>query len=393
MKSTDVVVIGAGAAGLMCAARAAQRGRSVMVLDHANKPGKKILMSGGGRCNFTNLYCDHDNFLSNNPHFCKSALSRYTPYDFIELVESHGVAYHEKTKGQLFCNEKASGILNMLLAECESAGATVHCKTTIHQITDRSGGFVVKTSMGAIECESLVVATGGLSIPTMGATGFGYDLAEQFGHSIVATMPGLVPFMFSDEWKSVCDALSGIALPITVTCHQQTFSDPMLFTHRGMSGPAMLQISSYWRPGDALVINTVPQLDLNDWLIARQNRGKNVFRTLLPDEWPKRLQEVLAEHWAWDLQQPIGSMGDELFTARFNAIQGLSVRPSSTEGYRTAEVTLGGVDTDGVSSKTLMSKQVDGLFFIGEVLDVTGHLGGHNFQWAWASAAAAGAVC
>lgn len=388
--SCDVIVIGAGAAGLMCAAQAGYRGRSVRVLDHANKPGKKILMSGGGRCNFTNLVVEPRHFLSANPHFCKSALARYKPQDFIELVERHGVAYHEKNQGQLFCDNKSSDILNLLLTECDWAGVQLQLHCDIGRIEKMAEGFRLNTSQGDYVCQSLVIATGGLSIPTLGASGFGYKLAEQFGLSVTARRASLVPFTLTDKWHAVVSDLSGLSLPVRVRaqCGQQ-FSEPLLFTHRGLSGPAMLQISNYWQPGESLWVNFCPTLDLLQQMQTWQQAGEKAeLKTLLSNLMPKRFVQ------AW-LEQSVGNKpmahysGAELAVLA-EAFGNWQVTPSGTEGYRTAEVTLGGVDTDAVSSKTFEVKTVPGLYLVGEVLDVTGWLGGYNFQWAWASGYCAG---
>ena len=392
LQKFEVIVIGAGAAGLMCAAQAAARGRQVLVLDHANKAGKKILMSGGGRCNFTNYFVAPDKYLSHNPHFCKSALKRYTQWDFIALVEAHGIPYHEKKDGQLFCDNKASDILNMLLDECATYGAQIRLDTPVSSVqktTEAGCRYRLQAGGQWLGCESLVVATGGPSIPTLGATGFGYELAAQFGLRVYPHRAGLVPFTITDQHKALCTALSGSALSVDVQCGAQSFRDDMLFTHRGLSGPAMLQISSYWQPGDSLTINLLPDLDVGAALRqAQHQRPKVLLRNWLAELTTAKF----AEHWLADsrfasatLAQLSGADMDEL-AAGLHAWQ---VKPAGTEGYRTAEVALGGVDTDELSSKTLEAKQHPGLFFIGEVVDVTGHLGGFNFQWAWSSAVAA----
>ncbi|WP_015048995.1 NAD(P)/FAD-dependent oxidoreductase [Simiduia agarivorans] len=386
---TDVVVVGAGAAGLMCAAQAGYRGRSVLVLDHANKPGKKILMSGGGRCNFTNLVVEPRHYLSANPHFCKSALARYKPQDFIELVERHGVPYHEKTKGQLFCDNKASDILNLLLTECEWAGATVKVNCGIDSVKKTGEGFVLQTAEGEVQCASLVVATGGLSIPTLGATGWGFQIAEQFGHHCLPRWASLVPFTFSDRWQPVFAELSGLSVDVQVTCNGTRFHDPLLFTHRGLSGPAMLQISNYWQLGDALTLDFLPgqsvEALIKDWQQAGVKAElKNQLASLLP----KRFVQQWLDHTG--VNKPVHQLTVSDVESLADALHRFQVTPSGTEGYRTAEVTLGGIDTREVSSKTFESNKVQGLYFIGEVLDVTGWLGGYNFQWAWASGFCAG---
>ncbi len=484
-QAWDVVVLGAGAAGLMCALQAAGRGRRVLILDHANKAGKKILMSGGGHCNFTNLYTEPANFLSQNPHFCKSALARYTQWDFIALVNKHGVKYHEKKLGQLFCDNKSVDILNLLLKECETAGARLMLNTRIEQIEridlpgaqdadvaeaaspasatltapaaaasadasraepiagsattrialDRAddatvsaaqsdgaagepqadergkGGkksgsrkgrakdeasaaarpaceYLLQTSAGPVRTRSLVIATGGLSIPTMGATGFGYQVARQFGHEVLPTRAGLVPFTITDQLKAMCTELSGTSVDCLVSCNGKQFRENILFTHRGLSGPAILQISSYWLPGQTVHINLLPDLDLPQWLAQQRNDRPNAeLKTLLGELFTKKMATLIADEWF--VSKPMKQLTHaelETIAARLSDWQ---VVPAGTEGYRTAEVTLGGVDTREVSSKTMESMKSPGLYFIGEVLDVSGHLGGFNFQWAWASAYAA----
>ncbi|MDN3639172.1 NAD(P)/FAD-dependent oxidoreductase [Simiduia curdlanivorans] len=385
----DCIVIGAGAAGLMCAATAGYRGRQVAVLDHASKVGKKILMSGGGRCNFTNYTIEPNQYLSANGHFCKSALSRYKSSDFIELVERHGVAYHEKTKGQLFCDNKASDILNLLLTECEYAGASITSQCSIEKIEKIADTFYLHTNLGQYSCTSLVVATGGLSIPTMGASGFGYQIAQQFGLACTPVWASLVPFTITDKWQPIVNALSGLSLNVRVTCNKQTFNDPLLFTHRGLSGPAMLQISNYWRPSDTLLIDFYPSGDLAEQIKAWRSQGsKSELKNLLATILPKRFVE------SWLTETEAGRAVNQYSDAEINAValkfHQWRITPSGTEGYRTAEVTMGGVDTDGISSKTFEAKTTPGLYFVGEVLDVTGWLGGFNFQWAWASGYCAG---
>ena len=339
MRSTEVVIIGAGAAGLMCALTAAGRGREVLLLDHANKAGKKILMSGGGRCNFTNMYTEPSNFLSQNAHFCKSALARYTQWDFIGMVAKHGVPYHEKKLGQL-------------------------------------------------TCESLVIATGGLSIPTLGATGFGYQVAKQFGHDLLPTRAGLVPFTITDQLKALCTELSGTSVDCLVSCNDQSFRENILFTHRGLSGPAILQISSFWESGDTVEINLLPDHDVPGWLQQQQaERPNSELKTLLGEIFTKKMANLLADNWF--VSKPMKQYTHAELADIAEKLASWKVVPAGTEGYRTAEVTLGGVNTNEVSSKTMESLKSPGLYFIGEVLDVTGHLGGFNFQWAWASGYAA----
>ncbi|AHF65591.1 MULTISPECIES: NAD(P)/FAD-dependent oxidoreductase [Pseudomonas] len=388
MPVTDVVIIGAGAAGLMCALTAAGRGRKVMLIDHANKPGKKILMSGGGRCNFTNIYTEPGNFLSQNPHFCKSALARYTQWDFIEMVAKHGVPYHEKKLGQLFCDNKSSDILEMLLEECRQAGASLHMDTSVQQIEKTETGYRLETTLGTLSCESLVIATGGLSIPTLGATGFGYQIGKQFGHRLLPTRAGLVPFTITDQLKELCSELSGTSVDCLVSCNDTSFRENILFTHRGLSGPAILQISSFWQPGDSVEINLLPDHDVPGWLAKQQaERPNSELKTLLGEIFTKKMANLLAEHWF--ASKPMKQYTHAELADIAEKLASWRVVPAGTEGYRTAEVTLGGIDTREVSSKTMESLKSPGLYFVGEVLDVSGHLGGFNFQWAWASAYAA----
>jgi predicted Rossmann fold flavoprotein len=384
----DVVIIGAGAAGLMCAAHAGARGRRVLVIDHANKAGKKILMSGGGNCNFTNLYTEPANFLSQNKHFCKSALARYTQWDFIALVNKHQVPHHEKKLGQLFCDNKSIDILRMLLAECAAVNAEVKLDTAVETIEKVEGGYALQTSAGPMRCQSLVIATGGLSIPSMGATGFGYQVARQFGHTLLPTRAGLVPFTITDQLKDLCNELSGTSVDCLVSCNGKSFRENILFTHRGLSGPAILQISSYWLPGQAVEINLMPDLDAAQWLAQQRNDRPNAeLRTLLGEVFTKKMATLIADQWFES--KPIKQYTHAELERIATQLSAWQVVPAGTEGYRTAEVTLGGVDTKEVSSKTMESLKSPGLYFIGEVLDVTGHLGGFNFQWAWASGHAA----
>ncbi|MCQ4287392.1 NAD(P)/FAD-dependent oxidoreductase [Pseudomonas stutzeri] len=390
MLQTDVVVIGAGAAGLMCAFTAAARGRRVLLLDHANKAGKKILMSGGGRCNFTNMYTEPANFLSGNPHFCKSALARYTQWDFIEMVSRHGVPYHEKKLGQLFCDNKACDILDMLLDECLQAGVDLRLNTSVQSVERSEDGYRLQSDVGELACQSLVIATGGLSIPTLGASGFGYQIARQFGHSVLPTRAGLVPLTITEpQLKGMCEALSGTSVEdCLVSCNGQSFKENILFTHRGLSGPAILQISSYWQPGDVIEINLLPHLNLVDWLDEqRRERPNTELKTLLGELFTRKMAGLLAEHWF--ISRPLKQYSPTELEDVAEKLGNWQLVPAGTEGYRTAEVTLGGVDTREVSSKTMESQKAPGLYFVGEVLDVTGHLGGFNFQWAWASGYAA----
>ena len=388
----DAIVIGAGAAGLMCALTAGARGLRVLVIDHANKVGKKILMSGGGRCNFTNTGTTPVNYLSANPHFCKSALARYTPWHFIELVERHRIAYHEKELGQLFCDESSKQIVAMLLAECEAVGVEIrtHCSVEdVRQADD--GSFRLRTAQGRFEAPSLVIACGGLSIPSMGASGFGYTLAKQFGHAVLPTRAGLVPLTLSGKHAERLHDLAGVSLPVKARCNDAVFKNFLLVTHRGISGPAILQISSYWQPGDDLQLDLLPDHDIEALLHGwQQKRRDSELKTLLAEMLPKRFAQRLCEHWL--TSKPLRQYGAKELQAIAELLRGWPLVASGSEGYRTAEVTLGGVDTDGLSSTTLMSKTVPGLHFIGEVVDVTGWLGGYNFQWAWASGHAAGSA-
>lgn len=387
----DVIIIGGGAAGLMCALTAGQRGRKVLVIDHANKVGKKILMSGGGRCNFTNLHATPKNFLSENLHFCKSALSRYTQWDFIELVEKHQVEYQEKKHGQLFCVNKAKDILNILLTECEQAGVRIETSMAVDKIVF-DDIYKLSTNKYFVTSDSLVIASGGLSIPRMGATGFGYQIAKQFGHEILDTSAGLVPFVLTEKLQKQFESLSGISAATSVTCKNTTFVEDILFTHRGLSGPAILQISSYWQPGESISINLYPDLDLTQELKElRQNSKTQLVKNYLTASLSKQLVEMLCENYLQEVSEKrIAELSNTDIDFIAQQLGSWIIKPSSTEGYRTAEVTLGGVNTDEVSSKTFESSKQQNLYFIGEVLDVTGWLGGFNFQWAWASGYAAG---
>ena len=387
--TVDVLVIGGGAAGLMCARVAGQRGRRVRVIEHANRCGKKILMSGGGRCNFTNTGTTAANFISANPHFCKSALARYTPQHFIEMVERHGIAYHEKELGQLFCDESSKLIVKMLLDECADAGVRIDTGCSVERVERIDEGFLVRSTLGELRAPSLVVATGGLSIPSMGATGFGYELARQFGHTVLPTRAGLVPLTLTGKHQERLADLSGVAFPVAAQCNGREFSNFMLITHRGVSGPAILQISSYWNVGDALHLDLLPQGDAFDLLKdLRTRRSAAELRNALGELFPKRFAERLCE--LWFPSRPMRQFNDPELRAMADQLQYWPLVANGTEGYRTAEVTLGGVDTDELSSSTMQSKRVPGLYFVGEVVDVTGWLGGYNFQWAWASGHAAG---
>ena len=386
----DVAVIGGGAAGLMCAQVAAARGLKVLVLERANRVGKKILMSGGGRCNFTNTGTGPDNYLSANPHFCKSALARYTPWHFLELVERHRIAWHEKELGQLFCDESSKLIVRMLLDECQQVGVRIEtgCDITAVDVGD-GGRFRIDSRLGRTTAGRLVVASGGLSIPSMGASGFGYELARRFGHEVLPTRAGLVPLTLSGRHQQRLEGLSGVSLPVQASCNGASFRNAMLVTHRGISGPAILQISSYWQPGDALGIDLLPGEDALELLQRWQReRADAELRTLLSEALPRRFAQRLCEHWL--PSRPMKQYTPPQLRQMAGTLSAWPLVASGTEGYRTAEVTLGGVDTDGVSSSTFESRHVPGLHFIGEVLDVTGWLGGYNFQWAWASGHAAG---
>jgi predicted Rossmann fold flavoprotein len=385
----DVLIIGAGAAGMMCAIEAGKRGRSVLLIDHAETVGEKIRISGGGRCNFTNLHCGPHNFLSKNPHFSKSALSRYTPQDFIKLVEKHGIAWHEKTLGQLFCDISAKQIISMLRDEMRSADVRLEMETSVAAVIKTDKGFTAETNRGGIETQSLVIATGGLSIPKIGATGFAYDVARQFGLRVIEPRAALVPLIFRPDLLALTRPLSGVSVdPAEVGCDKTVFREALLFTHRGLSGPAILQISSYWKDED-ISVNLLPDADLFTELSqARQNQPRQMLRTVLGRFLPQRLAEVMAAQSGAD--EPMGNLSDVKLKAAADAVQRWRIRPAGTEGFRTAEVTLGGVDTDEISSKTFAAHKAPGLYFIGEALDVTGHLGGHNFQWAWSSGWCAG---
>ena len=385
----DALVVGGGAAGLMCALTAGRRGRRVLVIEHANRVGKKILMSGGGRCNFTNTGAGPANFLSANPHFCKSALARYTPGDFIAMVDRHRIAWHEKELGQLFCDDSSKQIVRMLLDECAAAGVRIETGCTIERVRHGEAAFELDTRAGVFGAPALVVASGGLSIPSMGASGFGYDLARQFGHDVLPTRAGLVPLTLSGKHQDRLADLAGVALPVEARCNDAVFRNFMLLTHRGVSGPAILQISSYWQPGDDLRLDLLPGEDAYAWLLEqRAQRPASELRTALAERVPKRFAQRLCEHWLES--KPLRQYRDADLRAMAAVLAAWPLVASGTEGYLTAEVTLGGVDTDELSSSTMQSRRVPGLYFIGEVVDVTGWLGGYNFQWAWASGHACG---
>lgn len=389
-EKCNVLILGAGAAGMMCAIRAGQRGRSVVIIDHAKAPAEKIRISGGGRCNFTNVHAAPKNYLSSNPHFSKSALARYTPRDFIALVEKHRIPFHEKTLGQLFCDDSAKDIIRMLLAEMQAVGVKLRLQTEITSVEAIPiGGFRVATSSSIIETDSLVLATGGKSIPKMGATGFAYRIAEQFGLGIIETRPGLVPLTLEPTQLEKLSALSGIAVPAEISHGKTSFNEALLFTHRGLSGPSILQISSYWREGDEISLKMEPDLDILGHLkAAKKTNGRQSAQTALGEILPKRLAQHVVERAG--VTGNIGDMSDKTLGVLTAAVQEWSIKPSGSEGYRTAEVTLGGVDTTHLDSKSMQAKTVPGLYFIGECVDVTGWLGGYNFQWAWASGHAAG---
>ncbi|MBB5703783.1 hypothetical protein FHS76_003693 [Ochrobactrum daejeonense] len=389
METVDIAIIGAGAAGMMCATEAAKRGRSVLVVDHAKAAGEKIRISGGGRCNFTNIHAGPKNYLSQNPHFCISALSRYTQRDFIALVEQHRIAYHEKTLGQLFCDGSALQIIEMLLSQMKRYGARLKLACSVERVEKTPDGFTLQLSGGPVRCRSLVVACGGKSIPKMGATGFGYDIAAQFGLRVVETRPALVPLTFEPNTLERLKPLAGVAVDAVVACGKTKFAEAMLFTHRGISGPSILQISSYWREGDEIRVAMLPDTDIFEALREqRKLNGKQALQTALALHLPKKLAQTVAEDIG--AAGHLADMSDKMFRRVEVAINDWRIKPAGSEGYRTAEVTLGGVDTRDLDSRTMEAKSVPGLFFIGEVVDVTGWLGGYNFQWAWSSGWAAG---
>ena len=393
MKTYDVIVIGGGAAGLFCALTAGQRGRSVLVLDSSNKVGKKILMSGGGGCNFTNLDIMPENYLSQNPHFCISALNRYNQWQFIDLVERHNIPYHEKSHGELFCDNSSKDILKMLLDECTGANVVIRTKSIISQIEPvEEGGFNLSVAEQKIHCQSLVVASGGLSIPTLGASGFGYDIAEQFGLNLLPRTAGLVPFTFSDWVKDISETNSGLSVDVEMSVNGISFRENLLFTHRGISGPAALQLSSYWQPGQFISVNLLPGQDALELLLGyKQSNPKSLLRNLISPLLSKGLtQSLQSRYWPQYAETPIAEIANATLESLASHLSNWQLKPSGTEGYRTAEVTLCGVNTDHISSKTMECKTQPDLYFVGEVLDVTGHLGGYNFQWAWASGYAAG---
>lgn len=400
----DVIIIGAGAAGLFCAIEAAKRGQKVLLLDHANKVGKKILMSGGGRCNFTNLHITPENYLSQNPHFCKSALSQYTQWDFIALVDKYNIPYHEKKwaipssngeveevgQGQLFCDNSSKDIVNMLLTECQQYSVAIKTECAVNTIEKTAQGFSLTTSLGHYQSEKLVIATGGLSIPKMGATGFAYKVAEQFGLDVLPTRAGLVPFVLTDHTKIMAEKLSGLAHYVELSNTERNFIGPLLFTHRGISGPSVLQLSSYWQAGQVVAIDLLTTMSQGFLLDEKRQNSKVLLRTVFNKIISKQLvQELEAQFWLDYKDIPLQEISNNVLHELEQALRNWKIKPSTTEGYRTAEVTLGGINTGELSSKTMQSKKVQGLYFIGEAIDVTGHLGGYNFQWAWSSAFAA----
>ena len=389
MKRYDVIILGAGAAGLMCAIEAGRRGRSVLVIDHARAPAEKIRISGGGRCNFTNIHAQPKNYISANPHFCKSALSRFTPRDFLDRVERHGIAWHEKTLGQLFCDHSAKDIIAMLLADLGDAGGELRLSTEIASIDRDGNGYIVRTADGPLQCASLVVATGAKSIPKMGATGFAYKIAEQFGLSVVEPRPGLVPLTLDPDTLSAHEGMSGVSAEVIASHGKTSFREAMLFTHRGLSGPAILQISSYWREGAEIRLHLLPDLSITELLTsAKQANGRQAIQTALREHMPRKLADLVVQKSG--ITGTLAELSAKKIEAVDLAFRQWTIRPAGSEGYRTAEVTVGGVSTDGLDQKTMMAKTAPGLYFIGEAVDVTGWLGGYNFQWAWASGFAAG---
>ncbi|MQX46200.1 NAD(P)/FAD-dependent oxidoreductase [Sinorhizobium medicae] len=389
-EKQDVVIIGAGAAGMMCAIEAGKRGRRVLVLDHAKAPGEKIRISGGGRCNFTNIDASPRNFLSGNPHFCKSALARYRPQDFVALVERHGISWHEKTLGQLFCDHSAKDIIRMLTAEMSEAGVQLALETAISAVERIASGFRITTSAGSVDAASLVLASGGKSIPKMGATGFAYRIAEQFDMPLVETRPALVPLTLDQAQLAKLGGLAGVAADAEARFGKEAFREAVLITHRGLSGPAILQISSYWREGEEIVLRLMPDIDIASILKGmRRTNGRQAAQTALADILPRRLAQFFADE-AKVTGRMLADLYDKAIDALSNSIQAWAIKPAGSEGYRTAEVTLGGVDTRALDSRSMQAREVPGLYFIGVCVDVTGWLGGYNFQWAWSSGFVAG---
>ncbi|MGK5085651.1 NAD(P)/FAD-dependent oxidoreductase [Bdellovibrionota bacterium FG-1] len=402
LKQQQVIIIGAGGAGMMCAIHAGRRGRQVLLLDHGTKMGGKILISGGGRCNFTNLGASPANYVSQNPHFCKSALSRYPSESFVQMVRSHGIAFHEKKLGQLFCDESAQAIVDMLKAECEQADVEFRLHTPIQKIERILGGgvgsgprFQIETSEGSFQCESLVIATGGLSIPKIGATGFGYQIAREFGLKVVETTPALDGFTFSDAEIRSLRELAGVSIDCVISCNGVSFRENILFTHTGLSGPAALQASLHWYTGQEVLLDLLPGVNLWDWFLRKKREGnRSLVKNLLSEVLPNRFAERFCELYfpAAQLALPLPQVSEKALEAFCQKLHAWKIIPSGTVGYNKAEVTRGGVDTDELSSKTMEVRKVPGLYFVGEVVDVTGWLGGYNFQWAWSSGWAAGQV-
>ncbi len=389
MDNFDAIIVGAGAAGLMCAITAGNRGRKVLLLDHANKIGEKIRISGGGRCNFTNLNATPENYISQNPRFCISALKRYRPENFVTMVEKHGIEYFEKTQGQLFCQGPATQIVEMLLDECRDAGVEIKNPVSVENIIKNENGFCVTTDIGNFNSTSVVIASGGLSIPKIGASDFGHRMARKLGINVIPTHPALVPLTFSGVELENMKNLAGVSVDVKISCNKASFNDALLFTHRGLSGPAILQISSYWNAGDEIIIDMAPSVDLFAILkTAKQEKPKQLPQTILSEFLSKSLAQGIVDEIG--IVETMGQINDKILSKLGGRINNWSIRPTSSEGYRTAEVTLGGIDTAELSSKTMEAKKVPGLFFIGETVDVTGQLGGYNFQWAWASGHGAG---
>ena len=385
----DVIVVGAGAAGMMSAIEAGKRGRKVLLVDHAKKIGEKIRISGGGRCNFTNIHTHPSKFISNNPKFVISALKQYTQNNFIDLIKKHNIKFHEKKLGQLFCDESAQQIIDMLLLECEMANVVLKKDTTIDDIDKQDDKYFIVVGGNKYSCESLIIATGGLSIPKIGASKFGYDIAQKFNLKVIETLPALVPLTFSEKILAICKELTGLSVEAVVSFKKTFFEEGMLFTHRGLSGPSILQISSYWKLGDNIKVNLSPKLDVDKFLNDRKiSSPKQDIGIIVSEILPKRLAHIICNEN--NVNGNICELSNKVLTSLSNSINAWAINPIGTEGYRTAEVTLGGIDTEEISSKTMMSNKHPGLFFIGEVVDVTGHLGGYNFQWAWSSGYVAG---
>ena len=385
----DVIVVGAGAAGMMSAIEAGKRGRKVLLVDHAKKIGEKIRISGGGRCNFTNIHTHPNKFISNNPKFVISALKQYTQNNFIDLIKKHNIKFHEKKLGQLFCDESAQQIIDMLLLECEMAKVVLKKDTTIDDIDKKDNKYFIVVGSDKYFCQSLIIATGGLSIPKIGASKFGYDIAQKFGLKVIETLPALVPLTFSEKILAICKELTGLSVEAVVSFKKTFFEEGMLFTHRGLSGPSILQISSYWKLGDNIKVNLSPKLDVDKFLNDRKiSNPKQDISIIVSEILPKRLAHIICNEN--NVNGNICELSNKVLTSLSNSINAWAINPTGTEGYRTAEVTLGGIDTEEISSKTMMSNKHPGLFFIGEVVDVTGHLGGYNFQWAWSSGYVAG---